>query len=189
MPGKVCVGVGVLVVDGFTGRVLLGRRKGSHGSGTWALPGGWLELNETFTACALRELEEETGLSSSDVVVDEAKAVLPVVANNVMDAGAVHSVTVFVRVDLASLDSLDKVCVMEPNKCHEWRWCHPTADPQPQPTFPPLAHLMASDYWRDHVMAAGRGGKPTSAATLAAAVSFGVLVVGGLLARRPRASP
>ena len=51
----------------------------------------------------LRELEEETGLSSSDVVVDEAKAVLPVVANNVMDAGAVHSVTVFMRVDLASL--------------------------------------------------------------------------------------
>ena len=28
-----------------------------------------------------------------------------------------------------------------------------------------------------------------AAATLAAAVSFGVLVVGGLLARRPRASP
>ncbi len=54
------VGVGVIVVR--TGRVLLGLRQGSHGEGTWALPGGHLEFGETVPACAARELLEETGL-------------------------------------------------------------------------------------------------------------------------------
>jgi len=30
---------------------------------SWALPGGFLELDETLEACAIRELEEETGIS------------------------------------------------------------------------------------------------------------------------------
>ena len=63
-----------------------------------------------------------------------------------MDSGAVHSVTVFVRLALASSGAASKVRVMEPNKCHEWRWCSPSEAP-PQPMFPPLEHLMNSDYW------------------------------------------
>ena len=73
---------------------------------------------------------------------------MPVVANNVMDSGTVHSVTVFVRLSLATSAAASKVRVMEPNKCHEWRWCSPIEAP-PQPMFPPLEHLMTSDYWRD----------------------------------------
>lgn len=37
-------------------------RKGSHGDGEWALPGGHLEMGESFEQCAVREVEEETGI-------------------------------------------------------------------------------------------------------------------------------
>ena len=44
--------------------VLLIRRGGDIGHGLWALPGGFVEPNETFYAAALRELEEETGFNT-----------------------------------------------------------------------------------------------------------------------------
>lgn len=44
--------------------VLLIRRGGDIGHGLWALPGGFVEPNETFYAAAVRELEEETGFQT-----------------------------------------------------------------------------------------------------------------------------
>ena len=60
------VGVGVLVVR--DGHLLLGQRRGSHGAGTWALPGGHLERGEDAVACGRRELLEETGLTADTMV-------------------------------------------------------------------------------------------------------------------------
>ena len=54
------VGISVLVMK--EGRLLLGKRKGSHGAGEYACPGGHLEHMESFQGCAAREVLEETGI-------------------------------------------------------------------------------------------------------------------------------
>lgn len=82
---RVGVGVGTLVTR--DDRVLLVRRKHSHGSGTWSTPGGHLDFGESLEACAVREVFEETGVQvtdvrfhavTNDVMIDEAKHYLTV---------------------------------------------------------------------------------------------------------------
>ncbi|MFN2375871.1 MAG: NUDIX hydrolase [Candidatus Binatia bacterium] len=54
------VAVGALVLH--EGRVLLVERGQAPAEGTWALPGGSVELGETLAEAAEREVLEETGL-------------------------------------------------------------------------------------------------------------------------------
>jgi 8-oxo-dGTP diphosphatase len=60
------VGIGVLIFN-HKNEVLLGNRINSHGSQTWAPPGGHLELGESFEICSIRETKEETGLDIKDL--------------------------------------------------------------------------------------------------------------------------
>lgn len=52
-----------VVVDS-AGRVLLIRRKNPPFQGSYALPGGFVEIGETAEAACRRELQEETGLKA-----------------------------------------------------------------------------------------------------------------------------
>lgn len=52
-----------VVLADEAGRVLLVRRGGEPYKGCWALPGGFMEMDEPIERCAQRELEEETGIA------------------------------------------------------------------------------------------------------------------------------
>lgn len=53
-----------------SGHVLLVRRKHSPGKGLWAIPGGFIEQNETVQNGAIRELKEETKIKVPKAVLN-----------------------------------------------------------------------------------------------------------------------
>ena len=108
------VGLGVFVLQPTTGNFVIGRRKGSHGSGTWQLPGGHLEFNESFEACAAREVLEETGL-----VLDEKKIRFLTTTNDPMPEDGKHYVTVFM---VGEAEEGAEPEVLEREKCEGWEW-------------------------------------------------------------------
>lgn len=55
--------VGVQAIILKEGKVLMGKRIGSHSPNTWGFPGGKLEFGEELLDCARREVLEETGLT------------------------------------------------------------------------------------------------------------------------------
>ncbi|KAL6765196.1 MutT/nudix family protein [Haematococcus lacustris] len=131
------VGVGVLLIKPG-GRVLVGRRKGSHGSGTWSLPGGHLEFGESFEACAVREVLEETGITLRETNLSLAWA-----NNNIFDdqQPPKHYVTIFMH---CCVPEETTASLMEPDKCEGWEW-RPYGQ-VPEPVFMPLGGLMKSAY-------------------------------------------
>lgn len=130
--GRVGVGVGVLVMH--DDRVLLGRRRGSHGAGTWSAPGGRLEYGESIEACAARELLEETGLT--------AKAFeLGPYSNDVFAEVREQYVTLFV----VARGVQGTPANLEPHKCDGWEWFR--WGDWPTPLFKPVESMLAIG-WR-----------------------------------------
>jgi 8-oxo-dGTP diphosphatase len=49
-------------------QILLVKRRDPPYQDMWALPGGFMEMNETLEAAARRELEEETGIRGGEMI-------------------------------------------------------------------------------------------------------------------------
>ena len=56
--------IAIFARNGEVIEILLIRRKKPPFQGSWALPGGFLDADETAETCAARELEEETGVKA-----------------------------------------------------------------------------------------------------------------------------
>lgn len=59
------VGTGVIIIK--NGKILLAKRKGSHGAGMWGGAGGHVEFGETPIDAARREVLEEWGISVKNI--------------------------------------------------------------------------------------------------------------------------
>lgn len=58
----------VVITKEVEPKVLLIKRRNPPFKGSWAFPGGFMNMDETAEQCAIRELEEETGLKIEDIV-------------------------------------------------------------------------------------------------------------------------
>ena len=82
--------VGTAMILTKADKVLLMKRKGPHGTGTWSTPGGHLEFGETLEECAAREAKEEVGVDVIDVR-------LRAVTNDIFEETGKHYITVWME--------------------------------------------------------------------------------------------
>ena len=102
------VGIGVFIVK--DDKLLLHKRKGSHGPDLWSGPGGHLDMGESFEACAKRETMEEAGIEIENVRV--------LCMSNLLFPEGKHYVDLGVIADWKS----GEPSIMEPDKNEGWEW-------------------------------------------------------------------
>ena len=102
------VGIGVMILK--DGKVLLGKRKGSHGAGEYSFPGGHLEYMESFENCARRETREESGLEIENIRFQYLA--------NLQRYAPKH----YTHIGLVADWKNGEPVVIEPNKCEGWNW-------------------------------------------------------------------
>lgn len=117
---KPAVGIGV-IIENSQRLILVGKRKGSHAP-CYSIPGGHLEIGESFEQGAIREVAEETGLQISNPKV--------IAVTNNLDTyrqEGYHSISVILQV----IHDNGHPRLMEPDKCEGWIWVDPRQLPQP----------------------------------------------------------
>lgn len=111
------VGIGILIFK--EGKILLGKRKGDHGIGEYAVPGGDLDYMESFEHCARREVQEETGIEIDNIRFLNLQ--------NLKAYNPKHYVDIGLIADWKSGEPKN----LEPDKCEGWGWYEISDLPQP----------------------------------------------------------
>jgi 8-oxo-dGTP diphosphatase len=125
------VGIGVFIFRG--NKFLMGKRLGSHGEGSWSVPGGHLEFGESFADTAQREVLEETGLRIRNIRFGA-------VTNDVFLREGKHYVTIWMLSDYES----GEATIREPDKYVDQDWFD--FDTLPVPLFLPWEQLLKSEF-------------------------------------------
>ena len=125
------VGVGVFVIKDK--KFLMVKRKGAHGSGTWSVPGGWMEYGESFEDTSKREVKEEVGIEIKNVN-------LAGVTNNIFPEDNLHSLTLWMISEYKNGDPK----ILEPEKISQIVW--KDFNNLPQPLFLPWDELLKSKF-------------------------------------------
>lgn len=120
------------------GKVLLGKRKGAHGEGEFAWPGGHFEYMESFEECIRRETMEETGITIKNIRF--------LMLANLKQYAPRH----YVHINLIADWESGEPQVMEPEKCEGWEWYD--IDDLPSPLFGTVqtsieAYKTGRNYW------------------------------------------
>lgn len=149
-------GVGVFVRNG--NKILIGQRGPAcrYGAGMMALPGGYLDHPESFVDCAVREVEQETG-----VVCERVRSVIPFRIPGLLavtdhfdlsqqrDGNLKDHLTFWMLTDYVSGEPV----VREPGKAHFWQWVEPciflmnVGDAAENPTHPQF-YWTPGPLWR-----------------------------------------
>lgn len=120
--------VGLSVMIFRDGKVLMGKRKGSHGAGEFAFPGGKMEYGESIVDAVKREVLEETGME-----IENVKFLL---VYNLLHFMPKHFVGIGFTADWKSGEPV----VLEPEKCDGWGWYE--VDNLPAPRFPTVNYYV-----------------------------------------------
>ena len=120
--------VGTAIIITKDNKVLLMKRKGPHGTGTWSTPGGHLDFGETPEQCAAREAKEEVGMDVTDIR-------FRAVTNDVFDATGRHYITIWM--DGKSTGEPFIAAQREVSEIGWFAW-----DAFPSPLFLPLENLV-----------------------------------------------
>jgi 8-oxo-dGTP diphosphatase len=120
--------VGVAIIITKNDRLLLIKRKGAHGHGTWSTPGGHLEYGETPEQCARREAMEEVGVDVEDIR-------FRAVTNDIFDATGRHYITLWMEGEL-----IGEPTIAAEREVSEMGWF--AWDELPEPLFIPLENLV-----------------------------------------------
>lgn len=138
------VGVSCIILSpNKQGAVLVGKRKGSHGAGKWAPPGGHVELGEAWETTCARELAEETGLQIPQCQFHFITATNdPAIDGNIEK----HYITLFLTATIPD-GAAAQITNAEPDKCEGWVWMPwvdlcAIAETAPDTLFDPLLHFI-----------------------------------------------
>ena len=127
MDKVVQVGVGVLIIK--DNKLLMSKRKGAHGEGTYGTCGGHLEFGETPEEGITREILEETGL--------KVKSLKFLCVSNVIEYDKHY-------IDISFLGEVEEgePKVTEPDRIESWGWFD--LDSLPAPIFKPVELAIKS---------------------------------------------